>query len=566
MIEMKICRNIYILFAVTLPLVLACCSGEEPMSGIVPTRGEGILVANIDPGASVETRSIRAASDDQWSYVRFNSITDTIGFYSAKGNLSGEGGNGPFTNEPMVWERSTGSGDVDSRWRGIFRGVNMNYDVGLIQTENNNTFVYFPYNENADASKGGMELRRKGPDGSERCVDALYILHIADNQDAVMSGSFIHGFSELMITRGYGFDNPPAGKEDIYVVLDKGYSHVQVADYGYDNHDYWKVLLPVYKEGYKMTQEQCRRWKAWEGDSYKANELSDPVPAYYCIVPTSLSNYRSVVDYIEICDNNGTWHKITSFYLYLQNDKRVQPSQRYLLEIVLEGLVPTVYPYGILPWENVTNITEQRNAGISNPSEFAEFVTTYNSYIKDDGTRNDRYEEEMKKYGDMYVTDGKKGFHFYINNNLDIGTLESIGVNYRINNLCDTIDGLRNTLSNIKLKDTSGFIGNMRDGSCLMNVNVTGLTIDNPSSELNTGGLVDILDDGLITGCNIDGYINTRGKVGMAAAEMRGGTITGCSFTGLLVGSDTYNRMFAVPPLVDTWKSNNNNGVIFTEY
>lgn len=566
MSKMKICRYIYLFFAVSLPLVLASCSGDEPMSNIVPTSGEGILTANIDPGASVETRSMRAAGDDQWSYVRFNSITDTIGFYSARGNLSGEGGNGPFTNEPMVWERSTGSGNVDSRWRGIFRGVNMNYDVGLIQTENNKTFVYFPYNEEADASEGGMELRRKGPDGSDRCVDALYILHIVDNQDAVMSGSFIHGFSELMITRGYGFDDPPEGSEDIYVMLNEGYSHVQVGDYGYTNHpEYWKVLIPVYKEGYKMSQEECRRWKAWKGDSYKANELSDPVPAYYCILPTSLSNYRSAVDYIEICDNNGTWHKIASFYLYQQNNKNLQPSQRYRLEIVLEGLVPTIYPYGILPWENVTNITEQRNAGISNPSEFAEFVTAYNSYINPDGTRNEQYEEDMKKYGDMYVTDGKKGFHFYINNNLDISTLGTPGVNYRINNLCDTIDGLRNTLSNIKLNNTSGFIGNMMDGSCLMNVNVTGLTIDNQSTGSNTGGLVDMLYGGLITGCNIDGYINTPGYVGMAAAQMTGGTITGCSFTGLLVGSGTFNRMFATEPTVNTWQSNNN-GVIFTNY
>ena len=565
---MKLKRYIYIIFAVSLPMVFSSCTGEDPISEIVPAAGEGILAANIDPDVRVETRALRAAGNDQWSYVRFNSVTDTIGFYSARGNLSGEGGNGPFTNEPMVWERSTGSGDIDSRWRGIFRGVNMNYDVGLIQTENNKTFVYFPYSEVADASEGGMELRRKAPDNSERCVDALYIQHIADTQDAVMSGSFIHGFSELMITRGYGFDAPPPGMEDIYVVLSEGFSHVQVIDYDLENHDYWKVLLPVYKEGYKMSKEDCRRWKAWEGDSYKASELSDPVPAYYCIVPTSLSSYRSTVDYIEICDNNGTWHKITSFYLYLQNDKRVQPNQRYLLEIVLEGLVPTIYPYGILPWENVTNITDERNRGISDPTMFADFIRDYNSYINPDGTRNPNYESVMEQYGDKYVTDGVTGFHFYINNNLDISMLETNGVNYKINNLCDTIDGLRNTLSNIEINGDSGFIGQIREGGCLMNLNFSGLRVTNTySGTAATGGLADIISGGLITGCNIDGDINTQGYVGMAAAQMTGGTITGCTFTGLLVGGYTFNNLFATQPTVDTWRTNNNySGLIFTGY
>ena len=569
------------LLHISLPLVAAAalysCVSDEPSAGNHLTGPGATFEATIDPVGQIpagQTRALTAVGADKWSYLRFDSPTDTIGFFSAYGNLNAEGGNGPFTNEPMVWTRSV-EGSTDSRWRGIFSGVNMNYDAGLIQTDNNKTFVYFPYAVGADTK--GLRLRRKvASDNSERCVDALYIMHIADNNDVVMSGSFTHGFSELMITRGEGFDKPPVGSERITIVLNKGFSHVKVMDYPDNNHpDYWKVLMPVYDPDYEseggLTEEQCRRWDAWRGEDYKPNELSDYKPAYYCILPTSLSNYRSVVDYIEICDNLGQWHKITSFYLYTSSNKQLQPGQRYDLNVVMEGLVPTIYPYGIHPWDDFTNVTDERGSGVNDPSQFFEFISTYNSYIRSDGSRDPQYEEALKKYGDKYVTDGVTGWHFYINNSFDISTVQGPGqnFNYKINNLCDTIDGLRNTLSNIRITDDSGFIGQLSEGGCVKNLDVAGLNVTNSyASDQVTGGLVNIMTGGTITSCNIDGNINSPGLVGMAVGQMTGGTITGCSFSGLLVGGGTYLNLFGKEPTVSsTWQTgNNSSGLIFTSY
>ena len=560
----KILKYIFLTFGAA--GLLHSCTADEPDTPLLPS-GEALFEATISglgetPGQ--ETRALIATGADKWSYLRFNSPTDTIGFFSAKGNLSDDGGNGPFINEPMVWARSV-SGSTDSRWRGVFSGVNMNYNAGLIQTENNKTFVYFPYAIGVEDP--GLRLRRKGPDGKDRCVDALYILNIDNNSDAVMSGSFIHGFSELMITRGYGFDSPPPGCEKITVVLNNGYSHVKVMDYPDTNHDYWKVLMPVYDPKYSMSEDECRRWEAWEGEPYKPTEFSEAKPAYYCIVPTSLSNYRSVVDYIEICDNLGQWHKITSFYLFQENDKRVQPNQRYDLDVVMEGLVPTIYPYTIHPWDDMENITDERSSGINNPSDFVDFVTIYNSYITSEGNRNPQFEEQLKRFGDKYTTDGQIGWHFYINNSFDVNDILDNNYNYRINNLCDTIDGMRNTLKGLRINNSSGFIGELRDKGCVMNLDVAGLNVTNSYGEdMVTGGLVDYMSGGLITGCSVDGFVNTPGYVGMAAGQMSGGKITGCTFTGLLVGRDTYQNLFGKTPTGNSeWTGNNSSGLIFTQ-
>lgn len=574
---MKINKKIYIFFAVVLSVVLYGCVSDEPASG-VPEGEKGILAADIDP-IGPATRAIRAGGEDQWSYVRFSDSSDTVGFYSKKGNIASDGNDGAFINEPLVFSRAI-PGAQDKNWRGVFTGVNMSFNPDEM-LHDNTTFLYFPYSQYMDGN--GVQLRKEViVDGkrTQRCVDALYMMGTrSDNSSsgALLSGSFGHAFSELMITRGYGFDEPkaPEGEDpwQIRIVLNKGYTHYHIIDNNTTHQDYWKLILPYYNEEYGLkaglTEKDCRVWEVWEGESFKPTELSEPIRAWYCILPTALSTNRSTVDYIELYDNMGNLQTVTSFSLYEENSKRLQPTQRYQLQVVMEGLVPTIYPYAISPWEDVTSVTDERSRGINDPSELSQFISIYNSYISSDGKRNPDYESQLVTYGDRYETDGEVGWHFYIGQSFDLSALHSDQpINWRINNLCDTIDGMGHTLSSIRITDDSGFIGELRDKGCIMDLNVTGLTVTNSSGAQPTGGLVDIISGGLITGCMVNGDVRSPGVVGMAAGQMTGGRITGCDFRGLLLGGSTFNRLLGRDPTLDNsaWSNNSYGNVVFANY
>lgn len=556
----------YIVLVFLAGFMLVGCAGEYP-DGLMSSVGDGIFQIEVgiseheDPNAA-DTRAMIAQGDDKWSYVRFDSKKDTIGFFSTQGNMA-DGVSQPFLNEPMVWTQSTGSGEDMTRWRGIFSGVDMDYDLGYIQQEGTKTYVYFPYA--VGAMETGLCLRRTADDGSRRCVDALQIQSFIKSDNPTMSGTFQHAFAEIMFVRGNGFDKPLPGLDGITVVMSEGYSHAKIIEYPYTNHpDWWMVFQPVYVEGYEISQEDCRRWDAWKGEPYKENEFSEPQDAYYCILPTGLSTLNTGVEYIEVYDNMGELHKITSFYLRGEGNKSLNPSHKYKMNIVMEGLVPTIYPYGIEPWEDPENITDERNSGINNPTDLQDFIRIYNSYINPDGSRNSDFESQLEKFGNKYTTDGVVGWHFYLNNSFDMNNLP-VDYNYRIMNLCDTIDGMRNTLANVTINDNSGFIGNLLDRGCIMNLNLSGLMVNNNSAQYS-GGLVNEIKGGLIQSCTIDGQVKSSGRVGMAAALMSGGIIRNSTFRGLLIGSgSSTDHLIAKEPDGGTVESNNNSsGIFFT--
>lgn len=532
---MKAIKNIpIVIWLVAVSMLTAC---DEQLSDFSQNYGKDeILVATIAGSESVGTRVMRS-SVDNWSYTRFDDVSDVIGFYSLYGNLDGPGGNGPFSNARMEYARgeSTSSNPDDRYWRGVFRPVNMNYDIGLIKNEPQNTFVYFPYDENME--KEGMELRRLDDNGIYRCVDALAISKITDDNEAVMSGSFNHTFSEIVIIRGYGFDEPKEGLDRIKVVTTLPYSHARVVDNPYlsDTHPDWKILEPFYDPGYTtLTEQECREWEAW-GELYKDGN-GKTYPAKYVIIPTAINNGRSTVNYVELHDNNGTLHKVTTFGLMNNGDKRVSPGERYLLTVKLEGLVPTIYPFAITPWKEATSYTEERAKGINTSSEFMQFLLAYNLY--NSSGRAENAEEDLKTYGDKYVTDGNDGkvvgWHFYINNDIDLSSLPVSNLN--ITTLCDTIDGRTNKLYGIKAD--KAFITELESKGCIRNLNITGLNVT--SGDAPAGGLIGQMTGGLVTGCNVDGYLNATGAAGLAVGQLTAGTISNSSFSGLVVGASSY--------------------------
>ena len=531
---MKRVGIIYLFIGMAMAFVLAACSDRFSDDFTQRYGRDEILVATIAGDDGVGTRVLKS-SLDHWSFTRFSETSDVIGFYSRSGNLDSPDGNGPFTNEPMEYARGeqTSSRPDDRYWRGVFRPLHMNYDLALIKNDVQNTFVYFPYCEQMEEE--GMELRILGEDGIYRCVDALTISKVSADDDAMMSGSFYHTFSELVIIRGYGFDKPKPGLEKIKVVTTLPYSHAEVQENTNKGHDDWKILKPVYKDSYTLSEQACREWEAWEGADY-VDDSGKSHPAKYVIIPTAISTDRSTVNYVEIYDNNGTLHKVTTFGLMNDTDKRVSPNERYWLTVKLEGLVPTIYPFAITPWEKTTSHTEQRARGINTAAEFLDFVMAYNRY--NDLGRQKGDEEALKNFGDRYEVADDVRWHFHINNDFDLSSLGGVE-KLLIPTLCDTLDGRTKTLSGIK--SDQAFITELQAKGCIRNLNVSGLNVTSTSGSY-AGGLIGSMTGGLVTGCNVDGYLNAKGAAGLAVGQFTAGTISNSSFSGLVVGTSSFHN------------------------
>ena len=555
-------RNFYIFLGLALISMLSACT--DRLSDAPQDDGKkGFLVATIAGSGSAETRA-KISSDDRWSYTRFDNPEDKIGFYSLEGNLDGENGNGPFVNAPMAYTKGeAGSRDEDKSWKSYFDFEgNVHYDAGLINNSKSQTFVYYPYTP--EMKDKGMVLRRK-VDGSYRCVDALAIASINISEGGSMSGTFSHTFSEIVILRGYGFDAPPKDKETIKVVTTLPYSHAQVVDNTNTGHNDWKILKPVYDPDYPslsgLSEQDCREWEAWDGAPYAEN--GKEIPAKYVIIPTAISGDRSTVNYVELYDNTGTLHKVTTFGLMNNDSKRVSPNERYWLTVQLEGLVPTIYPFAITPWAEETRYTEQRATGINTASEFSDFVVKYNKY--NDFNRLSEYEKDLETFGDKYVVDGNVTWHFYINNDIDLSTLEVD--HFNIGTLRDIIDGRTKTLYG--LKSDKAFITELQSKGCIRNLNVAGLSVTNDRAE-PTGGLINRMSGGLVEGCSVHGFINANGAAGLAAGQFTAGTISNCSFSGLVVGASSYKDkgLVGIPPsegfMEGMLKGVNYSGLLFT--
>ena len=140
--------------------------------------------------------------------------------------------------------------------------------------------------------------------------------------------------------------------------------------------------------------------------------------------------------------------------------------------------------------------------------------------------------------------------------------------NINIATLCDTLDGRTNTID--KLKSSKAFITELQPGGCIRNLTVTGLNVVANASDEFVGGLVQTMKGGLITGCRVDGYVNATGAAGLAVGQFSAGTISNCSFSGLVVASsssDSNKGLIGVPPdggfTTEMLKNVNTSGLLF---
>ena len=543
-------------------------------------------------GSTTRVGSVSADNAfDYWSYRSFVA-GDKIGMFSPHGNFDDDDGRGPFINEWLEFE-----GGTNFRHNGI--------KVAPSHMDPQSIYLYMPYGGNATDTKielrtteipsridnsDGVNYREMLEEGVERCIDFLEAAGIgsqAEGNTMKLTGTFAHMFSELIIMRGKGFDHPMEGRESITAVLSDGYSHIKVSY----NLEPWSCRPElIYDDGktddgdtadgdtadgsgYSKSKQECTRWTAWKGMNFGITEEdTEGVEAWYVILPTLRDN-MTTVECIEIYDNDGQLQKVTALKLH-ENTKRLNPAHRYPFEITMEELVPTVNPFPITPWGGETVITNERQRGIENITDFARWVEEYNKYIADKNN-----EAELLKYGDIVeYENGERGWHFYLLNDLDLGDYKShadgTGTEYDviIPELHDILDGvstelsdhryLNHTLKNLK----KPLVDKLSGRGALQNMDLERPSIHIiKADDKPVGILACTVEGGTISNCNIEnGTLISTGPVGMIAGEVKENSrVTDCRATGgFMVGSQSYEPYDYLFGLQPAGSISNNTGVV----
>lgn len=564
-------KNRNILSAILTSFILMCfVSCAEDMADAPSLYDEPVpltVIANVGGSGSATTRAAITPIDDKWSYTDFVS-NDAMGFYSSSGNWLENDGKGTFVNQKLIYDGSR------------FRGPD-GESFSPTHMTGAKIFMYYPYYE--DMEETGLNLRQQ-PTANDtlRCVDflssnSIELQGVVNNNHVALYGTFDHAFSELIIMRGEGFDNPPKGKERITAVLHEPYTNIRVKVENDDDGNWSCAPELVFdattaKELTKedLTEEELKkmaqRWDAWWGDNYHIS-TEDKVGkiAWYVIVPTIGSlvgkkkdGPRSYVEYVELYDNEGELYQITSLKLSGANTKYVDAGWRYPIEITMKELVPTVNPFPIKPWNEDVNLTDERKRGISNESEFKNWLEDYNAYLAD--KTDDTKINALLKYGDMYVVEGQednRSWHFYVLSDLDVSddtfsyTDTETNRTVIIPQLNDILDGMSTTLVNSKFINytikglSKTFINKLGPGGSLQNLDfIAPSVINDENSTLSTGIIANEMESASVINCNIeDGtLLNPGGPAGMVAGKMNGGSVKDCTFSGFLIASQTSNQ------------------------
>lgn len=578
---MKFTKSTYIYFAAMLTLATGCNNEVSVING-TPDEPQPLVVV-ADLAGKTSSRAAQG-TDDEWSYTNFED-DDVMGFFSQSGNWNDGGG---FDNIGLRYDAE----------RKQFSDVNNGAAFSPTQMSGSKIYMYYPYCE--DVQDSGFELRSQSKSSGDtlRCIDFLssYKIEVAGVLNGVkmaLFGEFDHAFSELIIMRGEGFDNPPNGKWRITAVIDNPVTHIKV-NIDTENGDWVAKPELVYKNDnkYGLTDEKAKRWDAWLARNYGITvQDKEGRPAWYIIVPTIGSDegkkrpgQRTTVQYIELYDNEGNLQQVTSLRLSGGMTKFVDAGWRYPMEISMKEMVPTVNPYTIVPWEDDVNLTDQRTRGINNMAEFEDWVREYNAYILD-GT--DERINALLKYGDLYVDEEKNNqWHFYLLADLDMSQYNPAGsedgqapaeTEAIVPLLKDILDGEGTTLVNGKHLNhtisglTKTFVGNLSS----TNGKIINIDFDSPEIRRDTATPIGIIANSITAGtvenCDIlDGrLINIDGPAGYVSGTLDGGTVVGCNLDGFLISksnvSPQYEKILGTNPTGNfTFENNNAENVITT--
>lgn len=581
-------------------VMAASCSAEDPNAGN-PQSGDAsplVIYATINGNAAASSRASLLKIHDLWSYVSFTS-GDVMGFYSSGGNWAENNGKGNFDNLKLQYDAK------NNQFNDLTNGV----EFSPSNMSGSKIFMYFPYN--AEMNDPGMELRSREVVTDEkyvvddentdsknynlRCVDFLSsdkieLDGIVDGQRVTLYGQFQHTFSELIIMRGEGFNNPPEGKERITAVIDRPYTHIKV-EVVIDEDSWSCTPRLVYDDNNKfgLSEEEAERWNVWRGGNFGITDTNkEGYPAWYVIVP-SLPGDNSIVEYIELYDNEGYLQRVSSLKLRDGDTKYVAPGWRYPMEVTMKELVPTVNPFRVVPWNGDVDLTDERERGINDITEFAHWVSDYNAYLKepDDPDKINA----LLKYGDKIVdVDGKlTSWHFYVLSDLDMSNYRPVAdedsgdgdssstptiLPYIITQLSDVLDGTSTTLVNGKFINhtikglSKTFINSLSGSGSLQNFDFIEPDVRNPEdSDAAAGIIVNTMESGSIVNCNIDNgtLFNPGGAAGMVAGTMKGGMINKCTLSGFLIAKSTVNKIAGTTSGNASFDGNDADAIIYGE-
>ena len=534
-------KKVVLLLSVIAMLAVSCSDetleGESLHDGASPL----VIYASIDGTGKAATRATILENDDQWSYKDFTD-EDVMGFYSSGGDWQVDQGKGDFNNRNLQYDAE--KKQFHDPTDGVeFSPTNMN---------GSKIFMYFPYS--ADMNDDGLELRLKKEDNDTlRCVDFLSANEIkldgvVDGKDIALYGSFHHAFSELIIMRGEGFDSPPPGKERITAVLNHPYTHIKADVSG--SGDSWSCTPQLIYDGERLTEAEARQWHVWRGGNYSiTGNDKDGKPAWYVIVPTLPGSNRSVVEYIELYDNEGNLLRVSALKLSGGNTKFVDPGWRYPMEITMKELVPTVNPYRVVPWNEDVDLTDERERGISSESDFSEWLKAYKAYLV--APDDEAQINALLHYGDSFVDEGgqSRSWHFYVLSDLNLAPYnnEAEG-NVIIPKLNDVLDGISTTFVNGKFINhtikglSKTFIGMLEGNGSVQNIDFIVPDVRNDeTSDSPAGIIVNEMTGTSVINCNIDNgtLYNPGGPAGMVAGKMNGGQVTNCTLSGFIAAKST---------------------------
>lgn len=559
--------------AVGITMTLASCVSEEPTqngyNGVTAP-----LTANMGlPGSSPSRAGAQIGAEaDEWSYYTFRK-GDVLGLYSQYGNI--DGGDPAFNNEALEYLQ-----DASQMFQ--FRSSKLFAPEEIVK---GGIFLYFPWSEDISSSPG-LDLRKLGEDAMHRptlrCEDFL-MCNTMDKEsmtDYKLYGNFDHTFGEIIITRGEGFDNPKnefnQPDSTIHVVMKNPYTHVYLSK----TSNPWAVAPKLYNEvGYDADNSpyfiDARTWEAWRGKDYAvtisdgSNEEEITKPAWYVILPT-IPNNPTEIDYIELYDNEGVLQRVTSIPL-MNGSRKIETGWRYPIMIEMKELVPTVFPFRVIPWNANKDLTQKRTRGISSADDFQKWINAYNQFLSSGRS----FEEELFNYGDKYtdLNTNTDYWHFHLLNNIDISSLMVNGA--YIATLEDVLDGEAPTLSDGFRHDNltitgmkAPLVGSLRG----QNAGVENITIGkNTLINSTTITPIGVIANGMSGGAKVDNciindiFLVSRGPVGAIAGQLNNGSITNCTVSGTLIGTESTapEYLIGTAPTGSYIYENNVSSVIF---
>ncbi|MCH5329609.1 MAG: hypothetical protein J1E04_01500 [Alistipes sp.] len=630
-------------------LALVSCSDMPeqetagPASGAVPAEIEVSLPDSFRPA----TRRTVDTATDSWTTKSF-SANDRIGLFATTGMVK-DGKLEPIFNEYMEYYQATGS----SNYR--FRNDELMINPGMM-TGKVGRYVYFPYcpdmpSPNLDekitpgsnkwfyakptAEKPGMLLRRTHDDdpnipedGCPRCVDYMYISNMSISNGAI-SGGFYHGFCELIILRGKGFDqidkrfptdtdDPEVNRKNkekhaIKVVLNRPVTRMTLAAYMTNSTGQYSWMPQLYPEANQwanwatdgkvdgLTEEEAMRWEAWQGEDYidSNNGEPEPRPAWYAIIPTQHGTTYTIANFIEIYNDEGLLCPVTNFDLYVNPDtgiadKQMRPNYRFAVEIMMTESGALARPVEISKWidsdgeleegqKDSHDITDERTSGIGSHDALLQWRLLYNDFVGELNNHtinrptaaeleSDTYKyKELRNYGDYDFTENV--WKFYVTTDIDLKEPYTY-----IDDLQDVLEGAspnsRFAIRNLR----NTFIKKISNNGSLRNLDFEKLYVK-PSvyDDGTSGALTNRLEgSGSIENCHINegtmvGDLSSDRVIGMLCGTVNGGTVKNCEVSGAMIGytfgDDTYDGgLFGKVNDIANYFNNDATGLILMSY